>query len=136
MSRLLKGSIELSKLKHVIEKRNGKNGPILAITLPIDANFIETYKKEGKKDRYFLSIEQRINDSADNYGNISSIKQNLPGKNYKDICEKESADIAKEKSKALPYIGNLKDFENKSTTQTAAITAITEVQADSDDIPF
>ena len=133
MSRKLSGSIELTKLVNIRMKT--KEGT-LGTFIPDELNHLDIVKnEETKTDRAFISVDIWINDEENEHGQIGSIKQKFTSKKYKTLVKDESTDIANEKSKESPYLGNLKDFSGGSNENTGAAAEGT-FDENADDLPF
>lgn len=121
------GSIALSKLTHVImTKKNKKGKEIKGLFIPIKENFLV----EGKEGAIYMALTVVTKSPQDDYGQNGFISQN-GNKKWSECSEKE-----KEQFKALPILGNIKDFED-SKGSTASDTSGSKGEIDEeDDLPF
>ena len=94
-------SVALTKLQHkIITSKSGQK----CIVVPIDDNHLTL-----KDDAVYMQTDIVTMDSEDTNGNWGFQVQKLPS----DIWKSLGAEKAKEIK--LPYLGNLKVFEKKST---------------------
>jgi len=116
-------SINLEKLIHAkIVTKKGAN----ALVIPLDENHIFT----GSKGAY-LNGTLFVNDEADTYGNIGSIKQNMQGgKKWAEMSETEK-EAHKAAQKEMPYLGNIK--EQAGQVKETGFEAAPEMD---DDLPW
>ena len=121
--KIVNGSIELTKLKNFImtTKKGAK-----CVCIPIEQNFLF----EGKDDRVYMNFVQFLNEEADDYGNIGSLKQSgaIKDKKWSELTEEEKATI-----NSLPYIGNVKEL--KASTGESNTAAVIK-EGEEDDLPF
>ena len=122
------GSIALTKLKHVLmTKKNKKGKKITGLFIPVKENYLVP----GKDGAYYLSVNIVTKTPQDDYGQNGFVSQN-GNKKWSDSSEKE-----KEAFKALPILGNIKNFEDaKSTTQADTSGAAGGTVDEDDDVPF
>ena len=131
MSRQLNGSVELTALVHVRMEVKGQNGKVMGTFIPDIVNTADVVEKKDQNPGVYIPVIVWINDEENERGQIGSIKQSLPSKIYKEM-DKEKA---KEVSKELPYLGNLKDFSGGGGQASGAAASGTYTP-DSDDLPF
>jgi len=118
-------SLNLAKLAHekIVTKKGNQ-----AIVIPLDANHLFA----GEKGIY-LNGTLFVNDEADTYGNIGSIKQNMQGgKKWEEMSETER-EAHKAAQKALPYLGNIK--EQAGQVKETGFEDVT-IDEDSGDLPW
>lgn len=123
MSKILSGSIDLTKLQHQKVKTAKGN---TALLIPIDLNKLIV----GEKGVY-MNISIFINDEVNQYDQIGSIKQNASapkGKKWADLSDDE-----KEKIKNLPYLGNVSE---QGTSQGSAMDEAESFDSGTNDLPF
>jgi hypothetical protein len=112
-------SVALTKMKHsIITAKSGQK----CLVLPIDDNYLTL-----KDDAVYLQTDVVTMDSEDQNGNYGFQVQKLPS----EIWKKLGAEKAKEIQ--LPYLGNLKIFQKKSTDAVEQSDIDIE---DYDDLPF
>lgn len=121
------GSLALSKLKHVIQKKKGKNGDIDCLVIPIDQNNLV----RGKEGAVYMPIRVMTNTEQDQYGQNGFISQSVDSKVYKAASDEE-----KEEFKKLPILGNVKNFGSGGDAQASSGAASSEVMDENDDLPF
>jgi hypothetical protein len=122
MSENIGGKIDLTQLKHVIQKKKGKSGDVEVLVIPIEANNLF----KGKDNNVYLDLIafplREVKDYATHL-----VKQSLP----KDVREK----MSKEDQDAMPIFGNLKvglGGGSSAPNNAAGNTVLDE----SDDLPF
>ena len=126
MSKVLKGSIDLTKL--VSQRITTKKGNA-ALVIPIDANHIVA----GEKGCY-LNISVFMKDEPDQYNQIAGIKHEASSKKKWSEMSDDEKTAQKELQDSLPFIGNLKDFGGSSGS---GFEQAPEVDPEvSDDLPF
>jgi hypothetical protein len=122
------GSIALSKLKHVIMKKKGKGkGKIECLVIPIDANYLV----RGKEGAVYMPVRVIAKSEEDKYGQHGFISQSVDSKIYKEADEEERGVI-----KALPILGNIKNFEAGGGGNDNSGAAAKEAIDENDDLPF
>lgn len=121
------GSIALTKLVHVVMKKKNKKGKeIKGLFIPIKENHLV----EGKEGAIYMALSVVTKTPQDDFGQNGFIAQN-GGKKWSEASEKE-----KEQYKALPILGNIKDFEDsKGTSSNDTSGSKGEIDED-DDLPF
>jgi hypothetical protein len=120
------GSIALTKLVHVImTKKNKKGDKIKGLFIPIKENCLV----EGKEDAVYLALSVVTKTPQDDFGQNGFIAQN-GNKKWSECSEKE-----KEKFKALPILGNIKDFEDHQGSANDTSGKKGDIDED-DDLPF
>lgn len=121
------GSIALTKLVHVVmTKKNKKGKEVKGLFIPIKENHLV----EGKEGAVYMALNVVTKSPQDDYGQNGFISQN-GGKKWSEASEKE-----KEAYKALPILGNIKDFEDsKGSSSNDTSGAKGEIDED-DDLPF
>ena len=131
MSRNFGTSINLTAFKHVKMTKKGKSGQIEGIFIPIVANdLVKGKENQDGVSPVYANASVFIKDEEDTYGQIGSIKLSQ-SKKWADCTDEE-----KEASKALPYLGNLKEFSTGGgDVSNAASTASFDGDGD-DDLPF
>ena len=128
MDRKLSGSIALTKLKHVVETRNGAKGKIKVLVIPIEANYLV----EGKEGAYYLPVNVITKSEPDEYGQHGFIGWKADSKIWKAADEDLRLDLKK-----LPILGNLKDWE-QTNRDAEGVLPQGEIAAPADDdgLPF
>lgn len=121
------GSLALSKLQHVIQKKKGKNGDVECLIIPIDANNLV----RGQDGAIYMPIRVMTNTEEDKYGQHGFVSQSVDSKVYSAATEEQ-----KELFKKLPILGNIKNFGAGGDAQAASGAASTEVLSENDDLPF
>lgn len=86
--------INLEALKCVKQKKKGKNGEVMCLVLPIDANHLYKGEKGTYLDLQAFELKNPKEDSKDTH----LVKQSLP----KDVYEK----MNEEEKRAIPILGN------------------------------
>jgi len=119
------GSLALSKLKHVIQKKNGVSGEIECLVIPIDANHLV----RGKEGAVYMPIRVIAKDEQDQYGQNGFVSQSVDSKIYSAANDEQ-----KEEFKKLPILGNIKDFSGGGDASSGA--AASETLEENDDLPF
>lgn len=120
------GSIALSKLTHVLQKRKNKEGKeIEVIVFPIDKNFFV----RGKNGAIYMNLSVRVHDEPDQYDQNGFIAHRVPSEIYKAASYEE-----KEKFKELPILGNIKEFSVGGNDNSGA--ASERALEETDDLPF
>jgi hypothetical protein len=120
------GSIALSKLKHVIMTKKGKKGDVRGLFIPIKENFLV----EGKGGAVYMAVSVITKSPQDEYGQNGFISQN-GNKKWSEASEKE-----KEKFKALPILGNIKNFEDTQSSSSSDTSGRAGEVDEDDDLPF
>lgn len=121
------GSIALTKLKHVIMTKKGKKDKkVKGLFIPIKANHLV----EGKDDSVYMAVSVITKTPQDDYGQNGFIAQN-GNKKWSESSEDE-----KEAFKALPILGNIKDFEDSKTSSNDTSGAASSGIDEDDDVPF
>jgi len=121
------GSIALSKLVHVIQKKKGKSGKIDCIVIPIDQNYLV----RGKDNAIYLPLRVITKVEEDQYGQHGFISQSVDSAVYK-----AANDELKEELKKLPILGNIKDFSGAGSGNDTSGAAAQEILEEDDDLPF
>lgn len=121
------GSIALSKLTHVImTKKNKKGKEIKGLFIPIKENHLI----EGKEGAVYMALNIITKSPQDDYGQNGFISQN-GNKKWSECSEKE-----KEAFKALPILGNIKDFEDTQGSSSNDTSGSKGEVDEDDDLPF
>jgi hypothetical protein len=122
------GSIALTKLKHVVMNKKGKKGKkITGLFIPVKENYLVP----GKDGAYYLSVNIVTKTPQDDYGQNGFVSQN-GNKKWSECSEKE-----KNAFKALPILGNIKNFDDsQSTSQADTSGAASSAIDEEDDLPF
>jgi len=121
------GSIALTKLTHVImTKKNKKGKEIRGLFIPIKDNCLV----EGKEGAIYMAVTVVTKTPQDDYGQNGFIAQN-GNKKWSEASEKE-----KEIFKALPILGNIKDFEDSKGTSSNDTSGSKGDIDEDDDLPF
>lgn len=120
------GSIALSKLKHVIMTKKGKKGDVRGLFIPIKENFLV----EGKEGAVYMAVNVITKSPQDEFGQNGFISQN-GNKKWSEASEKE-----KEKFKALPILGNIKNFEDTQSSGSSDASGKAGEVSEDDDLPF
>lgn len=121
------GSIALTKLVHVVMKKKNKKGKeIKGLFIPIKENHLV----EGKEGAVYMALSVVTKSPQDDYGQNGFISQN-GGKKWSEASEKE-----KEEYKALPILGNIKDFEDSKGTSSNDTSGAKGEIDEEDDLPF
>jgi len=118
--------LDLSQLKHVIQKKKGKSGDVECLVIPIEANNLFKGKEtEDGASVYLDLIAFPLREVKDYATHL--VKQSLP----KDVREK----MSKEELNDMPILGNLKtNIGGGSSAPNNA--AAGKVLDESDDLPF
>lgn len=117
-------SLALTKMKHsVITAKSGQK----CLVLPIDDNYLSLVEKDGLTAVY-MQTDLVTMDSEDTNGNWGFQVQKLPSDKYKEIGAEKAKEIV------LPYLGNLKIFQKKSTDATEPVDI--ELEEEHDDLPY
>lgn len=126
--RNLSGSIDLTKLTHVMMDKKGKDGnPVKGIFIPIEINHLEV-----KDKAVYLGVRATVKDETDQYGQNGFISKTVK----RDKKWSEMSDAEKEAEKGLtPILGNLKDFSMSSGNDAAGAATSAPIGED-DDLPF
>lgn len=102
MNRTFLGSIALTKLKHRVEKRKTKTGQeITGLFIPCELNHLVA----GKDNAFYMPFRILLRPEPDQYDQNGFISQTVDPQTYKDATAEE-----REGFKALPILGNIKDF--------------------------
>ena len=125
MQKVYAGSVALTKLKHALTvSKSGKQ----LLVLPIDDNFLQV-----KDNAVYMNVNVVVRDEQDQYGQNGFISQKMSTEKYKELGE-----VAKDIK--LPILGNIKDFTQNNSGDTAG--ASQELANDlpspeeTDDLPF
>lgn len=122
----LSGSLVLTKLKHVLMTKKGKDGqPVEGIFIPIEVN-----KLLKKEKAVYMNCSVAIKDEPDQYDQIAFMQQRS-SKPWKDMSDEE-----KEESKQLPYLGNFRDFQYSSNDDNSGDAGGGETFDEEDSLPF
>lgn len=117
-------SLALTKMKHsVITAKSGQK----CLVLPIDDNYLTLIEKDGVTAVY-MQTDLVTMDSEDTNGNWGFQVQKLPSDKYKEIGAEKSKEIV------LPYLGNLKIFQKKTTDASEPVAI--ELEEEHDELPF
>ena len=121
------GSIALSKLTHVrMKKKNKKGKKIDCIVIPVKQNYLV----EGKEGALYLPITVVTKEFRDEYDQNGFIGQSVSSEVWR-----AASDELKEEIKALPIIGNIKNWESSGGGNDASGSVSDEID-DDDDLPF
>lgn len=121
------GSIALTKLVHVVMTKKGKKGKdIKGLFIPIKENHLV----EGKEGAVYMALNIITKTPQDDHGQNGFIAQN-GGKKWSEASEKE-----KEAYRALPILGNIKDFEDTKGTSSSDTSGSKGNVDEDDDLPF
>ena len=120
------GSIALTKLIHVVMKKKNKKGKeIVGLFIPVKENHLV----EGKEGAWYMPLSVITKSPQDEHGQNGFIAQN-GNKKWSEASDKE-----KEAFRALPILGNIKDFEDTQTASTDTSGSKGEIDEE-DDLPF
>jgi len=124
----LSGSIALSKLQHVTEKRKGKKGKkVECLIIPLKNNYLVKDKDTGA---IYMEVNVIYKPDGDDYDRNGFISQSVSSKLWKAADEEEQ-----QKMKNTPILGSIKDWgsgNNKSDDDSGSHGEIDE----DDDLPF
>lgn len=123
------GKINLLKMQNAcIVSVKGKSATKRGVFIPIDDNnlFISA-DADLKPKAAYIDIAVWENKQPTRFGDTHSIRQSLP----KDVLER----MTDEEKKAIPYIGNMKPFEQVNASNSVA-APYASVDNDMDDLPF
>lgn len=113
-------SVSLTKLQHgfITTKKGAK-----CLVIPIEENYLT--EKDGA---VYMQTDIVTMDEVDTNGNWGFQVQKLPSDKWKQLGSDKAKEIK------LPYLGNLKIFEKKTSDSVEAIVIDSEDEAD--DLPF
>lgn len=128
----LSGSIALTKLVHVKMKVKGKNGEVLGLFIPLEANMLKLHDAADEKSAVYMPVNLVVRDETDTYGQNGFISKTIESKEWKTLTDEQ-----KEASKAVtPILGNLKDWSTGGSTNDTAGSAADGTVTEHDDLPF
>ncbi len=119
---MLKGKLNLAKLKSQVLDFKGKSGPVKCLVIPIEENHLFWSEKTGAVYFEFVGFES---ESLKEW--THSVKQSLP----KEVREK----MTKEEQYAYPYLGNVNVGGRVDETATPS-QVLTEIEPMTQDLPF
>ncbi len=141
--RILNGTIALDRLVHVKMEKQGKNGKVKGLFIPLDANKLEekSYEtKNGKVNEIQMSVRLIVKDQTDDRGQDGFIAKALGSESYKAMSDEDKEalkDNSSELSKRLsPILGNIKDFNKSGQPQDQSNAVSDETFDENDDLPF
>lgn len=122
------GSIALSKLKHVMMTKKGKKGKkIKGLFIPLKENYLV----EGDEGAVYMNVNVIAKSPQDDFGQNGFISQN-GNKKWSEASEEEQ-----DAFKALPILGNIKNFEDsKGGNDTSGKQGDQDEYDEEDDLPF
>lgn len=126
------GSLSLSKLKHVKMTCKGKTGPIEGIFIPIEANKLVKYEKEGEIS-YFMPIRIIVKSEQDTNGQNGFVAKSLSTEDYKKMNTPEEKESIKE---FTPILGSIKDFSFSNDSSNEGDAGQGNSYGPEDDLPF
>lgn len=113
-------SVSLTKLQHgfITTKKGAK-----CLVIPIEENYLT--EKDGA---VYMQTDIVTMDEVDTNGNWGFQVQKLPSDKWKELGSDKAKEIK------LPYLGNLKIFEKK--TSDAVEATVIDSEDETDDLPF
>lgn len=120
---MLKGKLNLAKLKSTVMDFKGKTGQVKCLIIPIEENHLFYSEKTGAVYFEFVGFES---DKLADW--THSLKQSLP----KEVRDK----LTKEEQYAYPYLGNANVGGQVNTDGSTPSQVITEIEPMSEDLSF